>query len=309
MMEVVFGRLETVNVRTAWGHEALDFTPWLGANLDRLSEVLGLPLELEKIEQSVGRYSADILARNPSDGSAVLIENQLEFSDHTHLGQILTYLTGLEAQTIVWVAPEFRDEHRSAIKWLNEHTKEPFAFFAVRVRVVRIGDSPLAPLFEIVEQPNDWDRRLQDIAREARELSPVVAFRRAFWAHLAQRHPASGFTNGSSSSQWLPVGAVDLVVSAWISQNTVGVFVRGGRGQDGLAVSPRLLPFSEQLRDRLGVPPGQPLYPFQKSHAVDLSVEANFDAATDWLVAEAQRYAQVLADVLPEPGPIESEEA
>lgn len=309
MMEMVFGRLETVNVRTAWGHEALDFTPWLGANLDRLSEVLGLPLELEKIEQSVGRYSADILARNPRDGSAVLIENQLEFSDHTHLGQILTYLTGLEAQTIVWVAPEFRDEHRSAIKWLNEHTKEPFAFFACRVRVVRIGDSPLAPLFEIVEQPNDWDRRLQDIAREARDLSPVVAFRRGFWTHLAQRHPAAGFTSGSSSSQWLPVANNDLVVSAWVSQSAVGVFVRGGRGQDGLAISPRLAPYTEMLQDRLDVPPGQPLYPFQKSHPVDLSIEANLDAATDWLVAEAHRYAQVLAEVVPPTGLIETEEA
>lgn len=88
----------------------------------------------------------------------IVIENQLEQSDHTHLGQILTYLAGLKAKTVIWIAPEFRTPHLSAIRWLNERTIEGFSFFAIRVRVVRIGDSPVAPIFEVVEQPNDWDR-------------------------------------------------------------------------------------------------------------------------------------------------------
>ena len=102
------------------------------------------------------------LANNPVDGSRVLIENQLESTDHTHLGQILTYLAGLEAQTVIWAAREFREPHLSAIRWLNTHTTDEFAFFAVKVRVVRIGDAPslVAPLFEVLERPNDWDRRV-----------------------------------------------------------------------------------------------------------------------------------------------------
>ncbi len=110
---------------------------------------------------SVGSFSADLLARNPLDGSLVLIENQLEQTDHNHLGQILTYLAGLEAQVIVWIASDFRDPHLSAIHWLNDHTVDPFAFFAVQVKAVRIGDSPIAPLFEVVAKPNGWDRKLQ----------------------------------------------------------------------------------------------------------------------------------------------------
>ena len=123
---------------------------WLD-NLDKLAEVIGIPLDLESREVDVGRFPADLLARNPQDGSLVLIENQLEGSDHSHLGQVLTYLAGLEAKTIIWIAREFDDAHRSAVNWLNEHTTDPFAFFAVRLKVVRIGDSPLAPVFEIVE--------------------------------------------------------------------------------------------------------------------------------------------------------------
>ena len=109
----------------------------------------------------------------------MLIENQLEHADLHHLGQVLAYLAGLEAKTVVWVAKGFDEAHLSALRWLNEHTAESFAFFAVRVRVVRIGDSPLAPVFEVLERPNDWDRRVQDTA-QTRELTKLGQFRCVF---------------------------------------------------------------------------------------------------------------------------------
>ncbi len=298
MSDAAFGRLVSVDIRQAWIHEAQDFTPWLAANLDRLAETLGIGLELEKAEARVGRYSADIVARNPQDGSTVLIENQLEFSDHTHLGQILTYLTGLEAQTIVWVAPEFREEHRSAIKWLNEHTVDPFAFFAVRVRVVRIGDSAMAPLFEILEQPNEWDRRVQSIAKEAREASPIVEFRRAFWDHVVARHPQIGFVPTSVSNNWAPVPGTDLQLSAWTSLQSVGLFVRGGRGQGGVYATERLAPFIGALESGLGVEVGNPQHPYAKEYPIDLTDRANWDAAADWLADEIRRYSISLSQVL-----------
>ena len=154
-----FGELKDVTLRDVWGNEAQHFTPWLAANMERLSEAIGIPLESEGTEVAVEQFSADIVARNPADGSRVLIENQLEGSDHRHLGQILTYLAGVQAQTVIWVARDFDESHRSAIRWLNDHTEEPFAFFAVRVRVVQIADSPLVPLFEVLERPspeNSW---------------------------------------------------------------------------------------------------------------------------------------------------------
>jgi hypothetical protein len=184
-----FGRLETVPVRTAWAREATVFTPWLAQNLDRLSDALGIPLELVQAEAPVTTFSADLLARNAADGSVVLIENQLEDTDHLHLGQIMTYLAGLEAHTVVWVSPRFREAHISAIRWLNEHTSEPFSFFAVEVRVVRIGNSPLAPVFEVVERPCDWERTVQEQARATGQLSGVGEFRKAFWTHFLAGYP------------------------------------------------------------------------------------------------------------------------
>ena len=163
-----FGELKNVSLRDVWGHEANDFTPWLAENMERLSKAIGVPMELEGTEVEVEQFLADIVARNPSDDSRVLIENQLEGSDHTHLGQILTYLAGVQARTVVWIARNFHDSHRSAIRWLNDHTEEPFAFFAVRVRVVQIADSPLVPLFEVLERP----RSLSDYAGRAGDVDP-----------------------------------------------------------------------------------------------------------------------------------------
>lgn len=141
--DTIFGTLIDVPIRGAWQHEAQRFTPWLASNLDRLSTLIGIPLELIGTETRVGSFSADIIAKNAADDSIVLIENQLESSDHTHLGQIMTYLAGLSTHTMIWVAPNFRDEHLSAIRWLNEHTIDPFAFFAIRVRVLRIDNSAI----------------------------------------------------------------------------------------------------------------------------------------------------------------------
>ena len=145
-MDTKLGTLKNVNLREAWSHEAQDFTPWLADNLDRLSAAIGIPLELEGQEVSVDSFSADILARNPQNDSRVLIENQLEQTDHTHLGQILTYLAGLEAQVVIWVASSFRDPHISAVQWLNDDTVAPFAFFAVQVKAVQIGNQNIGTL-------------------------------------------------------------------------------------------------------------------------------------------------------------------
>lgn len=185
---VEFGELKEVSLRQAWPHEANNFTPWLAENLDKLAQVIGIPMELVQTEQPVEQFSADIVARNRIDESRVLIENQLEWTDHTHLGQVLTYLAGTEAHTIIWIAREFTNPHLSALRWLNEHTFDPYAFFAVRVKVVQISDSPLAPLFEVLERPNDWDRQIR-VERESGELNELQQYRRDFWEFYNQSHP------------------------------------------------------------------------------------------------------------------------
>src|SRR5262249_26060682 len=127
------GRLERVELREVWEKEAEDFTPWLGteANITLLGDSIGLDLEVEAQEKEVGPFRADILCKDTATGNWVLIENQLERTDHTHLGQLLTYAAGLSAVTVVWIASEFTDEHRATLDWLNEITNEQFTFFGL----------------------------------------------------------------------------------------------------------------------------------------------------------------------------------
>lgn len=299
--DIVFGTLADVPLRSAWSHEAHRFTPWLAENIDRIAAAIGIPLQLTGTEMRVGTFSADILARNTADDSVVLIENQLEGSDHTHLGQIMTYLAGLETHTMVWIAPSFRDEHLSAIRWLNEHTVDPFAFFAVRLRVVRIGDSPFAPLFEVVERPNNWDRQIAEKKREVTAgISEIGQFRLDFWTHFAATAPDAQSPAGTSS-QWVSLAGTDAALSQYISQKGVGVFVRPSRGGNEVQVRSELAPFAARLEDELGAEMGENRYMFTAEFRADMTDRANWDAACRWLGDTTARYQSTFARVLGAP--------
>ncbi|WP_444779843.1 hypothetical protein [Salinarimonas sp. NSM] len=287
-------------MRTAWANEAASFTPWLADNLDRLGDALGLELAIDATEVPVGPYRADIVARETREDTVVLIENQLDPSDHGHLGQILTYLTGLGAQRIVWIAPRFRDEHLSAVRWLNEHTIEPFAFFAVQVSVVRIGDSPLAPLFEVLEKPNDWDREVAVETRAARRDPEIGARRLAFWTYLVNRHPemrADGAPD-RASNRWRHVPEAGLVVSYFLAVDRVGVFVRGPRGADADAVTSRLVARQEAFEARIGAPLGaRPEFAFSQRLRIDTTNEDSWPVMADWLRDEVARVAAAVVEI------------
>ena len=178
-------RLQPVELREIWPDEAQDFTPWLAKeeNLDFLSETLGLELELEGQEVNVGGFRADILCRNAIDGSRVLIENQLEGTDHSHLGQTLTYSAGLDIHTVIWIAKEFRAQHRAALDRLNEITKADFQYFGIEVKVWQIGDSACAPQFEVVCSPNDWSRTVSQNTQRtvSSKLSETQLQKERYW--------------------------------------------------------------------------------------------------------------------------------
>ena len=166
-MSDTLGRLTKVPIRDMWNDEASDFTPWLAdeQNIELLSETIGIELEVEAQEKEVGPFRADILCKDTITGHWVLIENQLERTDHTHLGQLLTYAAGLNAVSIVWIAERFTSEHRAALDWLNEITDETVNFFGLEVELWRIGNSPMAPKFNVISQPNDWTKTVSSTAR------------------------------------------------------------------------------------------------------------------------------------------------
>lgn len=161
------GRLEKITLRTYWEREDTHFTPWLGEeeNIGLLGETIGMELEVQEQEANVGPFRADILCRNTVDNSLVLIENQLERTDHTHLGQLMTYAAGLNAVTLVWVVERFTEEHRAALDWLNRITDDGFHFFGLEVELWRIGESPAAPKFNLVAKPNDWAKTVREVAQ------------------------------------------------------------------------------------------------------------------------------------------------
>lgn len=177
------GRLEKVDLREAWSSEASHFTPWLAQeeNLALLGETIGIDLELEAVEREVGPFRADILCRDVATDQRVLIENQLERTDHTHLGQLFTYAAGLNAVTIVWIAQRFTEDHRAALDWLNERTDDKINLFGLEIELWRIGDSPFAPKFNIVSQPNGWSRTVQQAAISSGEVSEHKQLQLRFW--------------------------------------------------------------------------------------------------------------------------------
>lgn len=183
------GSLKKVDVRHIWQTEAQHFTPWLAQNLDILAETLDMELEIEAQEKNVGPFRADILCRDTLDKSWVLIENQLERNDHLHLVQLLTYASGLKAVTIIWVSTHFTEEHRSALDWLNNITDDQFKFFGLEVELWQIGDSPVAPKFNIFSKPNDWSRSVGQAARqiETGTLTDIKAAQLEFWTQLAEK--------------------------------------------------------------------------------------------------------------------------
>jgi hypothetical protein len=177
------GRLQEVDLREAWSSESSDFTPWLAQeeNLRLLGETIGIELELESQEKEVGPFRADILCKDTASNDWVLIENQLQRTDHIHLGQLLTYAAGLNAVTIVWIAERFTEEHRAALDWLNERTDDNIHLFGLEIELWRIGDSPIAPKFNIISQPNDWSRTVQQAAAGSAEVSEHKQLQLRFW--------------------------------------------------------------------------------------------------------------------------------
>ena len=182
--------LTPVKLSEVWDTEPHHFTPWLAQeeNLTRLGETLGIDLELEAQEINVGGFRADLLCKNTVDDSWVLIENQLAPTDHTHVGQLLTYAAGLDASTVIWIAKTFRREHRAMLDWQNRITDERYRFFGVEMKVWQIEDSPRAIQFDVVSSPNDWVRGVsQDTQRAAnKELSETEQLMRKFWTGLRE---------------------------------------------------------------------------------------------------------------------------
>ena len=222
-------QLTPVDLRKVWGTEAQHFTPWLAQekNLTLLGETLGMELELEARERNVGGFRADLLCKNTVDDSWVLIENQLETTDHTHVGQLLTYAAGLDASTVIWIAKTFQDEHYAMLDWLNKITDERYGFFGIEMKVWQIEDSARAAQFEVVLSPNDW---ISGVSRDTqrRELSNAEQQWLQFWAglgeYIADRgSPVNFGSPGPRNFHRFSIGRTEFSLMAWLLRSRIGI--------------------------------------------------------------------------------------
>lgn len=265
------GRIETVDVRTVWKNEAGNFTPWLALkeNLAALGEALHLgELTLHSTELSVGDFSADIVAVDEG-GASVLIENQLEPTDHRHLGQVLTYLAGISSSeaSIVWISTRFREEHRAAIDWLNRSTIDGYDFFGVEIEMLRIGDSAPAPRFNVVAMPNDWARQARQVVRRVSNeaVSETGTLYQEYWLALRELYEASGEKSRFPKAwprQWLPfrIGRSGFQISAVANRTEKTIRV-------------------ELYMRQKGMPPKQAYHALS---AQRISIEAAYGGPLDW---------------------------
>ncbi|WP_270392586.1 DUF4268 domain-containing protein [Butyribacter intestini] len=231
MSTLKLGRLEEVDVRKLWSHEQYDFSNWLAKeeNIDLLNEALGLTLvDIEK-EVFVGSYRCDIVANDETTGERIIIENQLEQSNHDHLGKVITYASGLDAKVIVWIVKEAREEHRSAVEWLNNNTNKDINFFLIEIHAYKIGDSLYAPKFEIVEKPNDFIKTGKTQSGSG-DLNKSQSERLIFWTRfneiIAERGKPFNIRK-ASTDHWYDIAigtsAAHIGITLVNKENCIGV--------------------------------------------------------------------------------------
>jgi len=173
MIKQNLGKIKQINLKDVFDKEDKDFTPWLNENLDILGEKLNLDIIDNNIEENVGNFSCDIIARDSDSNKTIIIENQFGTTDHDHLGKILTYAAGKKAGIVIWIAENFREEHKKALEWLNENVdpKTGPSFFGIEIKLIKIENSPPAPDFRIVVKPNDWERMIKMSSQTISETS------------------------------------------------------------------------------------------------------------------------------------------
>ena len=254
-----FGTLKKLGLREAWKNEASDFTPWLADNLNALGEALGMDLELERQEADVGDFSLDLLAKDLGSGNHVVIENQLTRTDHDHLGKLLTYASGFDAATVVWVAESIRDEHRQALEWLNQRTDSETHFFGVVVEVIQIDDSKPAYNFKLIAFPNEWQKEKKRQASSGQVSAKSEAYQTFFQSLIDDLRENCKFTNAKSAQpqSWYNFSfgfSRSYLTASFIREDyaSVEVYIDSGEAEENKAVFDALLEQKETIEAALG---------------------------------------------------------
>lgn len=308
MNVVRLGKLEKGDLRKVWLHEAIDFTNWLALeeNLRLLSDEIGIDIKLLQTEASVGKFIVDILAEEENTGRKVIIENQLDETNHDHLGKIITYASGYDAEIIIWIVESSREEHAKAIDWLNEHMDENINFSLIKIEIWKIGDSPYAPKFQVISQPNDWAKAAKESATHA-ELNENLLQKLDFWSKFKEyaqnkktklrlRKPRPqhwyNIAIGSSSAHIaLTINSVDDIVACEL-------YIPNSKGLYNTLYADR-----EKIETELGETlewmelPARKASRVKITHKADTDDPAKWEEYLAWLLQEAEKFHKVFSKI------------
>jgi hypothetical protein len=281
------GKLKQIELREGWKHEANDFTKWLALedNLSLLSDEIGFDIKLIQTEARVGSFNVDILAEEENTGNKIIIENQLEISDHDHLGKVITYASGYDAKIIVWVVKDVREEHRKAIDWLNENTNEEIGFYLLKIELWQIGESLPAPKFEIISKPNDWAKAVKNSA-DSTELTDTKIKQLEFWdafKNYAKQNKTTLKFQKSYPQHWtnISIGSSDCHVTLTINsvekQISCQIYI-----SDNKDLYSQLLENKSLIENELGYILEWMELPKKKASRIKIVTTGDFKNEKDW---------------------------
>ena len=261
------------DLRLVWTNEATDFTPWLADNIDVLSSELGLSLEVIETESSVGDFSLDILAQDSNTDNYAVIENQLEETNHDHLGKLLTYAAGKNAKHIIWVVKKAREEHASAISWLNRNTGDDIGFFLVELHLCRIDGSTLGYQFRVIQHPNGWEKHIKRVGRDSGIATQQTKY--DFWTEFK----ACAFSNPAFAGEFKEHAAAATRVYSL------------GTGSSDACIHLTVNTMTNVVGVELHVPDNKPLY--DELYSFKDEIEASVGKSLDWNRCDENKISRI----------------
>ena len=307
----MLGKLKKVSLREIWKNEAYDFTPWLAENIDQLAEAIGIELEFIDKEVSVGSYSADILAKDTGTDKFVVIENQLEKTNHDHLGKCVTYASVLDASAIIWIASKFTDEHKKALDWLNDHTSDEIGFYGLQIELWKIDHSQPAIRFNVISQPNEVVRQVSQRKNQT-ELSQTRKTQLEFWTMFRDKLSKKKQIRSLQSPRpqyWFDIalGKAGIVLSNTFNteKNELGVriYIQNNKADEWL-------PYFESKKDIIENEIGEKLQwnpnPNNRDKIIglskkfDLDNKENWNEAINWLIEMTLKFYKIFSKLIKE---------
>ncbi len=276
---------EITDLRSVWAHEALNFTPWVAENIDLLADAVGLDITVDETESSVGDFNVDIYASETGTDRKIIIENQLEDTDHDHLGKLITYASGKGADVVIWVVKHAREEHKAAVEWLNNHTDDKIGFFLCEIKLLQIGNSEIAPSFTVVERPNDWAKEIKKTTATNPTQQQRLEYWQAFNDYAFQNVQfAKAFNKRKPTiDHWMDFSigssACHIGVTQVQKRNVVGVELYIN---DDKELFKNLLAHKNEVEEIIGFPLEWRELTERKASRIIIEKEVNLDDRDDW---------------------------